>query len=49
MCLLVPELTHLKLLSASGFPHILEDTNTVTVLLNRGHFLGKGKKIYDMT
>lgn len=38
MCLLVPELTHLKLLSASGFPHILEDTNAVTVIAESGTF-----------
>lgn len=50
MYLLVPGLTHLKLLSASGFPHIIEDILTqLLLLLNQGHFLEKGKKIYDVT
>lgn len=49
MCLLVPELSNLKLLSTSGFPHIIEDTNIVTVIAKSGTFLEKGKKIYDVT
>lgn len=44
MCLLVPELSNLKLLRTSGFPHIIEDTNIVTVIAKSGMFFRKRKE-----